>query len=57
MRLTTSISEKRYVALITDADRHTETDPLPKQFDALVGALAFPCCCHCLPASLYANGV
>ena len=57
MRLTTSISEKRYVALITDADRHTETDPLPKQFDALVGALAFPSCCHCLPASLYANGV
>ena len=42
MKLTTSISEKRYVALITDADRHTETDPLPKQFDALVGTLAFP---------------
>ena len=57
MRLTTSISEKRYVALTTDADKHMETDTLAKQFDFLVGDSGFPRCCRCQLVSLYVHGV
>ena len=57
MRLTTSISEKRYVALTTDADKYIGTDTLPKQFDFLVGDSGFPLCCHCQLVSLYVHGV
>lgn len=35
MRLKTSISEKRYVALTADADRNIETDLLSKSTDVL----------------------